>query len=82
MKFVVYGTEVCPFCVKAKDEIEQNGYEYSFVNLDTDEVLREWFKSEGYRTVPQVYLIEEDFTGDSMFPIGGYSDLIEFFESL
>lgn len=78
MKFVVYGTEQCPYCVRAKNELERNEYEYIFVNVKEDEEARNMFNTNGWRTVPQIVSIEEDFTGQTESYVGGYTELVQY----
>jgi len=55
---VVYTTEVCPYCVRAKRLLETKGVPFQEIRLDLepglrDEVIR---KSGGRRTVPQIFI--------------------------
>lgn len=73
MKFVIYGTNTCPFCDKAKELLKQKGFEYDYIDIRTND--------EGYdfivnnlklKTVPQIFYNDEK--------IGGYDDLVKYFK--
>lgn len=73
MKFKMYTTSQCGFCRKAKAWLNERNHTYEEISLD-DPVLREQFKQDnpGMRTVPQIYLVNED---GSEHYIGGFTDL-------
>jgi glutaredoxin 3 len=55
---VVYTTEFCPYCVRAKRLLQTKGVPFREIRLDLepglrDEVIR---KSGGSRTVPQIFI--------------------------
>jgi glutaredoxin 3 len=63
--------EYCPYCVRAKQLLEQRGIAFQEV-LVADDDDAQWdalFRLSGMRTMPQIFL------GDRV--IGGYSDLAE-----
>lgn len=67
-KVVIYTTAVCPYCVNAKQLLDQKGAHYTEVRVDLDPVKRdEMMKLSGRRTVPQIFINDE--------PIGGFDDL-------
>ena len=60
----------CPYCVKAKNLCEQQGYEYTYKMLDEDFTREELFEIfPGARTFPQIKIDGEN--------IGGYQQLEE-----
>ncbi len=65
----IYTTEYCPYCVRAKRLLDSKGVYYREFRVDTDPSLREEMlhRSEGRRTVPQIFI-----EGRS---IGGCDDL-------
>ena len=68
-KVLIYSKPVCPYCVKAKNLFQQLGmpYDEKYVSA-SDDVLQEMLsKSNGMRTVPQIFI------GDKH--IGGCDDL-------
>jgi glutaredoxin 3 len=69
VKVEVYSKMVCPFCVRAKALLSHKGVEYTEIMVDQDpEKLDEMLmRSEGKRTVPQIFI------GDQS--IGGFDEL-------
>ena len=66
----IYSKPQCPYCVKAKNLCEREGYEYSYKMLDEDFTREELFEQfPGARTFPQIRMDGEN--------IGGYTDLVE-----
>ncbi|CAH9014294.1 putative ribonucleoside diphosphate reductase, betachain [Vibrio phage 501E54-1] len=63
--FIVYSKPECPFCVKIKCFMEENGLPYTEVDVSEDEYLLEEFKQKmGHKTVPQVYDENMKYHGD------------------
>lgn len=75
MRIEVYGYDQCPFCLRAKQLLQEKGWNYIYYNIKTypeysDELQQRLkrFGMNGTRvTVPQVF-IDDDL-------IGGYTDL-------
>ena len=66
----IYSKPSCPYCVKAKNLCEQQGYEYTYKMLDEDFTREELFEIfPGARTFPQNKIDREN--------IGGYQQLEE-----
>ena len=64
----VYTKDFCPYCDGAKAYLKKIGEEYKEINITKDEKLREWMKTQGHKTVPQIYyrdklLVEGGYTG-------------------
>ena len=73
MKFLVFTKYRCSYCDRAKTLIEQKGYEYESINIEEDnniDILLE--KNKYARTMPQIFI------NDKL--IGGYTDLVKYFE--
>lgn len=68
-KIVMYTTEVCPYCVRAKQLLHNKGVtEIEEVRVDLQPELRiAMMEKTGRRTVPQIYI-------DGLH-VGGYDDL-------
>lgn len=67
---VIYTKGYCPYCDRAKALLDKKGIAYQEVAMDnaTPEELSTMIeKSEGRRTVPQIFIREK--------PIGGFDDL-------
>lgn len=74
--YKMYSKDDCPWCVKAKDLLNNVGVEFKELKLGVDyqkEDLRELLGDNLPLTVPQVYINDKR--------IGGYEDLAEYLES-
>ena len=71
MTVTIYSKGHCPYCVQAKQLLTHKGVEFEEIHVDQDpEKLQEMLaKSEGQRTVPQIFI------GDHH--VGGFTDLRE-----
>ncbi|MEK8044973.1 MAG: glutaredoxin 3 [Burkholderiales bacterium PBB6] len=69
-KVVMYTTQVCPYCVRAKSLLKQRGVEaIEEIRVDTDPAQRDrMIELTGRRTVPQIFI------GDTH--VGGCDDLM------
>ena len=70
-KVIMYTTQVCPYCVRAKALLRSKGVDFEEIDVGRDPRLREEAMrlSGGRRTVPQIFI-----DGQS---IGGYDELYE-----
>jgi len=67
-KVVIYTTNYCPYCDRAKSLLQMKGAQYDEIRVDRDEQARaEMMEKSGRRTVPQIFINEQ--------PIGGFDDL-------
>ena len=68
-KIVMYTTEVCPYCVRAKQLLGRKGVtEIEEIRVDLQPELRmAMMEKTGRRTVPQIYIDD--------YHVGGYDDL-------
>ena len=66
---VIYSKDICPYCVKAKTLLKMLGQDYEEINIDTDanKVAEMLERSNGARTVPQIFINDEH--------VGGSDDL-------
>lgn len=65
----IYTTQVCPYCVAAKNFLKSKGLEWVEVRIDTDPVEREKMLATARRTsVPQIFVGETH--------VGGYDDMM------
>ena len=62
----------CPFCVKAKELLAENGIVYQEQNHETEAEIGA-FKNAGFKTFPQIFRDGHQ--------IGGYTELVEHFAS-
>jgi len=65
---VIYGKKSCPYCIKAKEQLELNGIPYEYVDLEIINKTAAEVTGREVSTVPQIY-IEGRY-------IGGYDDLM------
>ena len=67
----IYTTKTCPYCVKAKRLLDAKDVDYVEVDVTGDDRARDdlVMRSEGRRTVPQIFINGK--------PIGGCDDLHE-----
>jgi glutaredoxin 3 len=70
-KIEVYTTKTCPYCVRAKNLLNQKDVDFSEIDVTGDDAGREALlkKSNGMRTVPQIFINDKH--------IGGYDNLAE-----
>jgi glutaredoxin 3 len=67
-KIVVYVTDWCPYCTRARGLLESKGAKYETINIDErPEARAEMTARSGRRTVPQIFI------GDTH--VGGCDDL-------
>ena len=74
MKAIVWSKPACGYCVKAKNLLKNKGIEYEERNIaegwDVQDLLKQVPTA---RTMPQIFINSEH--------IGGYQDLVVWFES-
>jgi len=71
-KVVMYSTAVCPYCVRAEQLLNKKGVqeiEKIRIDLEPDRFAEMMEKSNGRRTVPQIFI------GDTH--VGGYDDMVD-----
>ena len=73
MKFLIFTKYRCSYCDRAKTLIEQKGYDYESINIEEDNNIDLLLEKNKYaRTMPQIFI------NDKL--IGGYTDLVKYFE--
>ena len=73
-EYVVYSKSACVWCDLVKELFDKYRIEYAFYDIDINQVDADFFRREGHRETPQVYLDGE--------LIGGYQELIAHIASL
>jgi glutaredoxin 3 len=69
-KVLIYSTQVCPYCIRAKRLLQRKGVDYEEILVDQDRSrLKEMLERSQRRTVPQIFI-------DSHH-VGGYDDMAE-----
>jgi glutaredoxin 3 len=67
---IIYTTEYCPYCVRAKSLLEKKGASYEEIDVGDRPDLRSWLiETSKQRTVPQVFI--------NGVPVGGFTDIAE-----
>ena len=69
MEILVYKTQICPYCVRAKKLLDSKGVHYTEIDVSNDSYLRQVMtqKSGGRTSVPQIFINQQH--------IGGCDDL-------
>ena len=69
-KIIIYTTNVCPYCVRAKSLLSKKNVQFEEIKITNQELMEEMIKkSGGRRTVPQIFINDTH--------IGGSDDLYE-----
>jgi len=64
----IYTTNVCPYCVRAKDLLKRKGVAYTEISAEDEKVRDDMIvKAGGRRSVPQIFIGETH--------VGGCDDL-------
>ena len=68
-KVTIYTTIFCPYCMAAKSLLNKKGVDYEEIDVSGDFQLRQTMteRSNGCRTVPQIFIGEQH--------VGGYDDM-------
>lgn len=76
-RIVVYSKEGCPFCSLLKNELRKRSLTYEEVDLSDDSERQLFYERVGVRTVPQLYLADENHTLEEPTGtrIGGWTEV-------
>lgn len=67
-KVVVYSKTYCPFCVRAKNLLDNKGVAFEEIMVDDDpQLFADLKKKSGMMTVPQIFIDDK--------LVGGYTEL-------
>ena len=68
-KIIVYTSDYCSYCAQAKKLLQNKGFDFDELNIQNDDSLRNEMleKSNGMRTVPQIFINNSH--------VGGYTEL-------
>jgi glutaredoxin 3 len=64
---IIYTTRWCPYCMRARQLLDQKGVVYTNIDASDSQVRSEMERLSGRHTVPQIWIGEEH--------IGGCDDL-------
>ena len=71
MKILIYTTQICPYCIAAKQLLCRKALPFDEVKVDNNPNLRaEMERLSGQHTVPQIWI--------SGSHVGGYTDLVAY----
>lgn len=77
LKYVVYGTPACGFCIQAKRLLEQKEINFDYIDLGDvtpeDQTKLMEVAGKAFRTVPQVFKERTD----GLKYVGGFTELKE-----
>jgi glutaredoxin 3 len=61
----IYTWRTCPFCVRAKELLNEKGVEFTEYSVDGDEAARSKMaeRSHGQRSVPQIFINDRHIGG-------------------
>jgi glutaredoxin 3 len=69
-KVVMYTTNICPYCVRAKALLHKKGVSYEERRIEGNrDFMREMLERSKRRTVPQIFIDD--------YHVGGYENLAE-----
>ena len=69
-EIIVYTTNLCGYCVAAKDWLKNHGLEFTEINLDEGDEREKFMEAYPHlRTSPQIFCDGKN--------IGGFTDLVE-----
>jgi glutaredoxin 3 len=69
-KVVIYTTQICPYCIRAKALLRSKQIDFEEIDVSRDPRLQDEVRQRsGRRTVPQVFIDEKS--------MGGYDELRE-----
>ena len=70
---LIYTSDICPYCVRAKQLLKAKGLVYTEIRVDLDDTEREkMIERSGRRTVPQIFIDDHH--------VGGCDDLYAYFK--
>lgn len=74
IKIEMYTTTYCNYCKMAKTLLKEKGLPFTEIDVTGDDEKRNWLvETTGRKTVPQIFIDGK--------PIGGYTDLVAWFQN-
>lgn len=66
----IYSKNRCNYCTMAKRFLESRDISFEEINIEENDVAKQWMLEQGHNTVPQIYK-------DDVLIEGGYNGLIQ-----
>ena len=76
MRYVLFIEDACPYCVKAKELLEEKKQNFKVVSFDQgqQEILQEIKEAYDWPTVPMIFQVKDSAKINF---VGGFTDLVE-----
>ena len=76
-KVVMYSTQFCPYCVRAKMLLERKGVEFTDIRVDIErERYSEMITRAGRSSVPQIFINDDHIGGcDDLYALDSQGQL-------
>ncbi len=74
----MYTTQVCPYCVRAKDLLKRKGVSVTEYRVDSDDAKRDEMlaRANGKRSVPQIFINDQHIGGcDDLYALDSKGEL-------
>lgn len=83
-RIIVYSKDGCPMCSLLKMELKKRHLAFEEVDLSDDSLRASFYERTGIRTVPQLYLADENHLPEapSGTRIGGWTDVARNWKAL
>jgi len=75
MKATIWSKDMCPYCIRAKQLLEQKGIPY-----EERVIGNGWTKQQLLESVPTARTVPQIFLDDKL--IGGHDDLVKYFNEV
>ncbi len=60
---IIYSSNTCPYCVSAKEYLDEKGVEYTEKNINEDASARKELMAKGHMGVPVIIVGDEEIVG-------------------
>lgn len=73
----IYTTPICPYCLRAKQYLDRQGYDYQEIDVSRDpESRQEMLQRADGHTVPQIFINDQSIGGcDDLFYLAQAGEL-------
>lgn len=59
----IFGKKECPYCDQVTNALNNMGIDYSYLDVEEDEVALSYMRYKGLRTVPQLFYNDKHYGG-------------------